>query len=161
MPYAIVIRAFPTTDLPVVHVQGKVLHGLFHELLQKASATKGDEIHDTAGLKPFSTALLLNDRQRRAESIRTGEELKVRFTFLDDEIYPLLSRYFLTTPNLRLELVRTELTVARILTTPHSGETWAGCTISTNRLLMKKNTSPSTLRPRPFSNMGEGLPTPI
>ncbi len=128
MPYAIVIHAFPTTDLPVVHVQGKVLHGLFHELLQKASATKGDEIHDTAGLKPFSTALLLNDRQRRAESIRTGEELKVRFTFLDDEIYPLLSRYFLTTPNLRLELVRTELTVARILTTPHSEETWAGCT---------------------------------
>ena len=85
---------------------------------RKASATKGDAVHDTSGLKPFSTALLLNDRQRRAEIIRAGEELKVRFTFLDDAIYPLLSRYFLATPNLRLELVRTELTVARVLTTP-------------------------------------------
>ena len=128
MPYAIVIHAFPKTDLPVVHAQGKILHGLFYELLQKASAAKGDEVHDIAGLKPFSTALLLNDRQRRTERIRTGEELKVRFTFLDDAIYPLLSRYFLTAPNLRLELVRTALTVARVLTTPQSGETWAGYT---------------------------------
>ena len=128
MPYAIVIHAFPKTDLPLIHAQGKILHGLFYELLQQASAAKGDEVHDTSGLKPFSTALLLNDRQRRAGRIRAGEELKVRFTFLDDAIYPLLARYFLTTPNLRLELVRTELTVARVLTTPHSGETWAGCT---------------------------------
>ena len=127
MPYAIVIHAFPKTDLPLIHAQGKVLHGLFYELLQKASAAKGDEVHDTSGLKPFSTALLLTDRQRRAEDIRAGEELKVRFTFLDDSIYPLLSRYFLTTPDLSLELVKTELTVARILATPHSGEEWAGC----------------------------------
>ena len=127
MPYAIVIHAFPRTDLPLSHAQGKVLHGLFYELLQQAGAAKGDAVHDASGLKPFSTALLLNERQRRAERLRAGEELKVRFTFLDDTIYPLLSRYFLTTPDLRLELVRTELTVARILTTPHSNETWAGC----------------------------------
>ena len=127
MPYALVIHAFPQTDLPVVHAQGKILHGLFYELLQKAGTAKGDAVHDTSGLKPFSTALLLNERQRRAERLRAGEELKVRFTFLDDAIYPLLARYFLTAPNLRLELVRTELTVARVLTTPRSGEPWAGC----------------------------------
>lgn len=126
MPYSIVIHAFPRTDLPVAHAQGKVLHGLFYELLQKASAAKGDEVHGLAGLKPFSTALLLSERQRRAESIRAGEELKVRFTFLDDALYPLLARYFLTTPDLRFDLVRTELTVARILSTPQSGEEWAG-----------------------------------
>lgn len=128
MPYAIVIHTFPKTDLPLIHAQGKVLHGLFYELLQKASVAKGDEIHDTTGLKPFSTALLLNERQRRAEGIRAGEELKVRFTFLDDTIYPLLSRYFLATQDLHLELVHTELTVARILTTPQSTEEWAGYT---------------------------------
>src|SRR5689334_3637644 len=81
MPYAIVIHAFPRTDLPLVHAQGKILHGLFYELLQNASAAKGDEVHSTEGLKPFSTAPLLSERQRRAESIRTGEELKIRFTF--------------------------------------------------------------------------------
>jgi CRISPR-associated endoribonuclease Cas6 len=128
MPYAIVIHAFPKTDLPLVHAQGKILHGLFYELLQKASAAKGDEIHSTEGLKPFSTALLMNDRQRRAEHIRAGEEIKIRFTFLDDALYPLLARYFLSTPDLSFDLVRTELTVARILTTPQSGEEWAGCT---------------------------------
>jgi CRISPR-associated endoribonuclease Cas6 len=128
MPYAIVIHAFPKTDLPLGHAQGKILHGLFYELLQKASAAKGDEVHSTEGLKPFSTALLLNERQRRAEHIRAGEEVKIRFTFLDDALYPLLARYFLTTPDLSFDLVRTELTVARILTTPQSGEEWAGCT---------------------------------
>jgi len=126
MPYAIVIHAFPRTDLPVAHAQGKILHGLFYELLQKASIAKGDEVHSIAGLKPFSTALLLTERQRRAEAIRAGEELKIRFTFLDDTIYPLLARYFLSTPNLSFDLVRTELTVTRILSTPQSGEEWAG-----------------------------------
>ncbi len=66
MPYAIVIHAFPRTDLPVAHAQGKILHGLFYEILQKASAAKGDEVHSVVGLKPFSTALLLSERQRRA-----------------------------------------------------------------------------------------------
>lgn len=127
MPYAIVIHAFPRTDLPVAHAQGKILHGLFYEILQKASAAKGDEVHSVAGLKPFSTALLLNERQRRAEHIRTGEELKIRFTFLDDSLYPILARYFLSAPDLSFELVRTELTVVRILSTPQSGEEWAGC----------------------------------
>jgi CRISPR-associated endoribonuclease Cas6 len=111
-----------------MHAQGKILHGLFYELLQKASAVKGDEVHSTEGLKPFSTALLLNERQRRADHLRAGEELKIRFTFLDDAIYPLLARYFLATPDLSLDLVRTELTVARILSTPQSGEEWAGYT---------------------------------
>ncbi len=127
MPYAIVIHAFPKTDLPVAHAQGKILHGLFYEILQKASAAKGDEVHSAAGLKPFSTALLLNERQRRAEYIRAGEELKVRFTFLDDSLYPLLARYFLSATDLSFDLVRTELTVTRILSTPQSGEEWAGC----------------------------------
>src|SRR2546422_11772124 len=127
MPYAIVIHAFPRTDLPITHAQGKVLHGLFYEILQKASVAKGDEVHSTDGLKPFSTALLLNERQQRAEHIRAGEELKIRFTFLDGSLYPLLARYFLSTPDLSFDLVRTELTVARILSTPQSGEEWAGC----------------------------------
>ena len=82
MPYAIVIHAFPRTDLPLAHAQGKILHGLFYEFLQNASAAKGDEVHSVEGLKPFSTALLLNERQRRAEFIRAGEEVKIRFTFL-------------------------------------------------------------------------------
>lgn len=127
MPYAIVIHAFPRTDLPLAHAQGKILHGLFYELLQKASFAKGDEVHSAEGLKPFSTALLLNERQRHAEHLRAGEELKIRFTFLDDSLYPLLARYFLSTPDLSLELVRTELTVTHILSTPQSGEEWAGC----------------------------------
>lgn len=128
MPYAIVIHAFPRTDLPLAHAQGKILHGVFYELLQKASIAKGDEVHSAEGLKPFSTALLLNERQRRAEHISADEELKIRFTFLDDSIYPLLARYFLSTPDLSFELVHTELTVARVLSTPQSGEEWAGCT---------------------------------
>ena len=42
MPYAIVIHAFPRTDLPIAHAQGKILHGVFYEILQRGNATKGD-----------------------------------------------------------------------------------------------------------------------
>jgi hypothetical protein len=45
MPYAILIHAFPRTNLPLVHAQGKILHGLFYELLQKASATSESQRH--------------------------------------------------------------------------------------------------------------------
>ncbi len=75
MPYAIVIHAFPRTDLPLDHAQGKILHGLFYEVLKKASAAKGDEIHAAGGLKPFSTALLLNQKQRREEQLWPGEKI--------------------------------------------------------------------------------------
>src|SRR5215510_6029750 len=118
MPYAIVIHAFPRTNLPLAHAQRKILHGLFYEILQKASAAKGDEIHSVERLKPFSTALLLNERQRRAEHLRAGEEMKVRFAFLDDSLYPLLARYFLSAADLTFDLGRPELTVPRILTAP-------------------------------------------
>jgi CRISPR-associated endoribonuclease Cas6 len=126
MPYAIVIHAFPRTDLPLDHTQGKILHGLFYEVLKKASAAKGDEIHSADGLKPFSTALLLNQKQRREEQLWPGEMVRIRFTFLDDSLYPLLARYFISTPDISLEMVRTELVVTRVLATPASGELWAG-----------------------------------
>ena len=126
MPYAIVIHAFPRTDLPLEHAQGKILHELFYEILKKASAAKGDEIHSADGLKPFSTALLLNQKQRREEQLWPGEMVRIRFTFLDDSLYPLLARYFLSTPDISLEMVRTELVVTRVLATPASGELWAG-----------------------------------
>ena len=126
MPYAIVIHAFPRTDLHLDHTQGKILHGLFYEILKKASAAKGDEIHNADGLKPFSTALLLNQKQRREEQLWPGEMVRIRFTFLDDSLYPLLARYFLSTPDISLEMVRTELVVTRVLATPASGEAWAG-----------------------------------
>ena len=56
MPYAIVISAFPKTDLPLAHAQGNILHGLFYELLQKASAAKGEEAHGRKGIKFFDRA---------------------------------------------------------------------------------------------------------
>ena len=65
---------------------------------KKPVRVKGDEVHSVEGLKPFSTALLLNERQRRAESIRAGEELKVRFTFLDDSHLSAPGALFLVYP---------------------------------------------------------------
>src|SRR5262249_60758724 len=61
-----------------------------------------------------------------ADHVRAGVVLRVRFAFLDDSLDPLLARYFLSAADLTFDLVRTELTVARILTTPQSGEEWAG-----------------------------------
>lgn len=37
MPYAIVFHAFPRTDLPLAHTQGKILHGVSYELKKPVS----------------------------------------------------------------------------------------------------------------------------
>src|ERR1044071_8045917 len=104
MPYAIVIHAFPRTDLPLDHTQGKILHRLFYDVLKKASALNGDEVHGVDGLKPFSTALLLSQKRRREERRWPVVWVLICFSFLDDRLYPLLARYFLSTPDLSLEM---------------------------------------------------------
>jgi CRISPR-associated endoribonuclease Cas6 len=71
--------------------------------------------------------LLLSQKQRREEQLWPGELVRILFTFLDDTVYPLLARYFLSTADLSLEMVRTELVVSRVLATTASGELWAGC----------------------------------
>ena len=54
--------------------------------------------------------------------------MQIRITLLDDGLYPHVSQFFLQhlsgVPRLRLG--RSELAVARVMTTPESGEPWAG-----------------------------------
>jgi CRISPR-associated endoribonuclease Cas6 len=55
-------------------------------------------------------------------------EMQIRITLLDDALYPCISQFFLqhlnSVPLLRLG--RSMLAVSRVMTTPESGEPWAG-----------------------------------
>ena len=55
-------------------------------------------------------------------------EMQIRITLLDDALYPYVSQFFLQHLNgvPLLRLGRSVLAVSRVLTTPESGEPWAG-----------------------------------
>jgi CRISPR-associated endoribonuclease Cas6 len=123
-------------------LQGQKALSLFlQELIQKQDAALAARLHAPKNSKPFTTAIVqplgsgsaLPQRaytagHRPSKSGAPGHEVKIRFTLLDDTLYPLVSQFFLQhldgAPVLRLG--RTPLVISTVSVTPASGEPWAG-----------------------------------
>lgn len=143
MPYALVLHCLPQRDiLTSEDLQGQKALALFlQELIQKQDATLAARLHAPRHSKPFTTAILApaelagrwpspgtQGRQPRHRESLSGHELKIRFTLLDDALYPVVSQFFLQhiggLPILRLGHV--PLVISKVAVTPESGEPWAG-----------------------------------
>lgn len=143
MPYSLVLHCVSTNgSLCPADLQGQKGLALFLEqLIQQQDPTMAARLHDSQKAKPFTTVLLpqtVEPKPRQHHLSTTGrhrsphaddpEEVKIRITLLDDALYPLVSQFFLQhlsgLPLLRLG--QSALLVSRVLTTPASGEPWAG-----------------------------------
>ena len=144
MPYALVLHCLSQRDaISPEDLQGQKALSLFlEELIQKQDAALAARLHAPKNSKPFTTAIVQPlgsgsasppkahaAGHRRSAGGTTGHEVKIRFTLLDDALYPLISQFFLRhldgTPVLRLG--RTPLVISTVSVTPASGEPWAGC----------------------------------
>lgn len=140
MPYALVIHCVsPSGTLYPEDLQGHKALALFLEqLIQTQDAALATQLHAPSQAKAFTTAILVPPSTRprgpapHAKAHETGRqvsEVPIRITLLDDTLYQPVSQFFLqhlhTIPLLRLG--HAPLLVARVLTTPESGEPWAGC----------------------------------
>jgi hypothetical protein len=134
MPYSLVLHCVSANGaLRPEDLQGQKALALFlEELIQKQDAVVAARLHAPKNAKPFTTAILpwssTTDNKHRSQSAEEPHEAKIRLTLLDDALYPLVSQFFLQNlghiPLLRLG--QTPLLVSRVLTTPESGEPWAG-----------------------------------
>ncbi|HXH12388.1 MAG TPA: CRISPR system precrRNA processing endoribonuclease RAMP protein Cas6 [Alphaproteobacteria bacterium] len=142
MPYALVLHCFPQRDtITSEDLQGQKALALFlQELIQKQEATLAARLHAPRQSKPFTTAILplgsgggrpsqgAKGRRPPHRESQPRDELKVRFTLLDDALYPVVSQFFLQhiggLPILRLGQV--PLVISKVAVTPESGEPWAG-----------------------------------
>lgn len=143
MPYALVLHCIAReAPLAPTDLQGQKGLALFlEEMIEKQDATLAARLHASRNSKPFTTAILsrwLPSEERRSRdgarshSSRTADsrEIHLRLTLLDDTLYTPVSQFFLQHLSRIpvLHLGQAQLAVARVLTTPESGEPWAGYT---------------------------------
>jgi CRISPR-associated endoribonuclease Cas6 len=143
MPYSLVLHCLSRSDaLTPEDLQGqKTLAFFLQELIHKQDAGLAARLHAPRNSKPFTTAILAPQRcggvrppgAPTVRHTRSGErlpedEVKIRFTLLDDALYPLVSQFFLQhLGNIPvLHLGGSPLIISRVTVTPESGEPWAG-----------------------------------
>jgi len=143
MPYSLVLHCVsPSGTVGPEDLQGQKAMALFlEELIEKQDAALAAQLHAPRNTKPFTTAILprsRTDRESRArvvtdhpgtrQAMLPAGEMQLRITLLDDALYPHVSQFFLQHLNgvPLLRLGRSMLAVSRVMTTPESGEPWAG-----------------------------------
>jgi len=136
MPYSIVIRCFPESDFPVNAAQGRNLQAVFLDWIRKAnpglsaSLHKGNQLRDytvSALFKGKSLALNRRARPDSKEVVRAGTPCWLRFTLLTEEIYPALMKCLLSEKGAPgFPVGETEFLISEVLSTPESGDRWAG-----------------------------------
>jgi CRISPR-associated endoribonuclease Cas6 len=143
MPYSLVLHCVsPSGTVCPEDLQGQKGLALFlEELIEKQDAALAAQLHAPRNAKPFTTAILhrtRTDREPRAraatdrpgarQAMLPAGEMQIRITLLDDALYPRVSQFFLQHLNgvPLLRLGHSMLAVSRVMTTPESGEPWAG-----------------------------------
>ena len=143
MPYSLVLHCLSQNDVLIPEdMQGQKTLALFlEELIQKQDPALAASLHAPKNSKPFTTAILdapgsgggwlskgSKVRDGRQRGNISNDEVKIRFTLLDDTLYPIVSQFFLQhlsrMPVLRLG--RLPLVISKVSATPDSGEPWAG-----------------------------------
>lgn len=143
MPYALVLHCLSQSDgFTPEDLQGqKTLAFFLEELIQQQDPALAARLHAPSNSKPFTTAILPvtgagglwpsrgpGRREVRDRTNLSPDEVKIRFTLLDDALFPVVSQFFLQRvggmPTLRLGHL--PLVISKITVTPESGEPWAG-----------------------------------
>jgi len=103
VPYAFTLPLNPKEAAHLPDYPGRALHGLFYQWLALGNYTLATDVHDDGGARPFTVA--------RLGGHNGGGRL--RFTVLDDALWPALKQGIAKTPTVEL--------LNRPLTLPASG----------------------------------------
>ena len=98
MPISTQISLVPETDVTLRPTMGHHAHAAFLSILKKSNPEVAEAVHAHASQKPFTVSPLIAKMARRGNlcHIRAGTECKLRFTFLDDELFQHFVKAFLT-----------------------------------------------------------------
>jgi len=128
MPFSLLLHGYPKTDIPVAHVQGPALQGMFLHLMQAVDPAVSARLHTDDKYRPYTVSPLGIDRDHKgfqgfrfphAPMLRHGTPCYLRITLLDDALFPTFSRYFLDRAEPNLMLGETELVVTGVMNETH------------------------------------------
>ncbi len=98
MPISTQISLIPETDVTLRPTMGHHAHAAFLSILKKSSPEIAAAVHAHAAQKPFTVSPLIAKMEKRGNlcHIKAGTECRLRFTFLDDELFQHFGKAFLT-----------------------------------------------------------------
>jgi len=149
MPFSIIVNGYPKDNVPVPHVQGPALQGMFLHLIGQVDPAVTARMHNDGHYRPYTLSplgigehppgpLRLRSGQApqggnvfqgfrlpRERMLRTGTSCYLRITLLEDNLFPTFSRYFLTRPEPTFRLGETQFAVTSVLATPENENDWS------------------------------------
>lgn len=134
MPTSTLISLIPETDVTLRPTMGHHAHAAFLSILRESAPDLAETLHAQSAQKPFTVSPLIGKGKKYDNRlhIRAGTECKLRFTFLDDELFKHFGKAFLTLtmPPIRLgEAIFQVRQIVSHATEEHSwskNETYAG-----------------------------------
>lgn len=106
MPISTLISLIPENDAILRPTMGHHAHAAFLDIIHQTNPKLAKKLHAPASHKPFTVSPLIakTTRNENRLHIRAGTDCKLRYTFLDDELFAHFGRSFLTQalPTIRL-----------------------------------------------------------
>ena len=98
MPISTQLSLIPETNVTLRPTMGHHAHAAFLSILKKSNPEVAAAVHAHAAQKPFTVSPLIAkmEKHRNLCHIKAGTECKLRFTFLDDELFQHFGKAFLT-----------------------------------------------------------------
>ncbi len=98
MPISTLISLIPETDVTLRPTMGHHAHAAFLAIIRENNPELAEMLHTQSAQKPFTVSPLIAKMERRGNlcHIRAGTECRLRFTFLDDELFQHFGKAFLT-----------------------------------------------------------------
>ena len=98
MPISTLISLIPQTDVTLRPTMGHHAHAAFLAILKQSNPEVAAAVHAHASQKPFTVSPLLAEARKRGDRlhIKAGTDCKLRYTFLDDELFAHFGKAFLT-----------------------------------------------------------------
>ncbi len=134
MPFSLLLHGYPTQNVPVAHVQGPSLQGMFLHLIDEVEPEVCRRLHADSKYRPYTLSPLgIGEPERRFQGwqlprdrmLKEGSPCHVRISFLADALFPVFSRYFLDTPEPTFRLGETNFVVTNVLATEDRNNPWS------------------------------------
>jgi CRISPR-associated endoribonuclease Cas6 len=117
MLYSLVVQLFPEGDVVLPATLGRHAHAALLGMVKQVDEGLAQRVHDGQGEKPFTVSPLQGRFERVRKGLvglKAGGEYWLRFTFLSDELYQAVSRFFLESPSPTVRLGEGRFVVARV-----------------------------------------------
>ena len=128
MPISTLISLIPETDVTLRPTMGHHAHAAFLTIMRKGNPVIAEKLHAQSTQKPFTVSPLIAEAKKHDNllHIRAGTECKLRFTFLDDELFQHFGKAFFTSNMSPIRLGEAIFQVKQLTSHATDEQGWSG-----------------------------------